>query len=800
MQKIDFNQDWMFHNLQNDNISKVTIPHDAMLLESRKSSNVGKGHICWFAGGIYEYSKIFEVDKQNMDKEIFFEFEGVYQNAEVYINGIKMAYRPSGYTNFYVETGDLLTCEKTNEIKVIVHNEEQPNSRWYTGSGIYRPVYMYIAEKKHIKKNGIRIKTVSIEPATIEVEVEGTEEGKAKIEILNHQNEIVATSETVTNSEKGVQIVISKAKLWSVESPYLYRCRVTYGSDVEEEEFGIRSLDVSREKGLCINGERVILRGACIHHDNGILGACCYPEAEERKIRILKENGYNAIRSAHNPCSKALLKACDRQGMLVMDEYVDVWYIHKTKYDYVTYFADWWKQDLKDMVDKDYNHPSVILYSIGNEVAETAQKKGIEITRQMTEYLHQLDSGRQVTCGVNIFFNLLSSLGFGVYSDEKAEKEHQKKKKDKAVGSEFYNKLAGILGDRVMKKGATLHGCDVRTRDAYANMDIAGYNYGILRYKYDLKNYPNRIILGTETFCKDAAKFWDFAKENPGVIGDFVWAGMDYLGEVGIGAWEYEEYAPNFSYGPGWMTAGSGRIDLTGNPLAEAEYTKIAFEQTNQPFVAVVPPNHNGNHSPSAWKMSNARNSWSWDGCEGKRAEIEVFARGAYVELYKNGSLLGRKKIGKTCRVKFKTTYFPGYLKAISYDSKGNVLGKYEIASAGNETIISLYPEQLQGTPGSIVYIPIRYTDKDGIVKPVMRGTIQVEVKGAKLIALGNACPYNERGYLEKMTDTYYGEAMAIVQMEQEGLVYIEASDGARLASVELSCIIRHENDCLRQM
>ena len=263
---------------------------------------------------------------------------------------------------------------------------------------------------------------------------------------------------------------------------------------------------------MLLNGKRTILRGACIHHDNGVLGACCYEDAEWRKIRILKENGYNAVRSAHNPCSKALLDACDHLGMLVMDESVDQWYIHKTEYDYVNYFMDWWKQDLKDMVEKDYNHPSVILYSTGNEVSETAQPRGIALTKEMTEYLHGLDPTRPVTCGINIFFNFLSSIGLGVYSDEKARKEVEKPQKKKAVGSEFFNNMAGLLGDEFMKRGATLHGCDVKTRDAFANMDIAGYNYGIYRYKHDLKKYPRRLILGSETFCKDAYQFYELAK------------------------------------------------------------------------------------------------------------------------------------------------------------------------------------------------------------------------------------------------------------------------------------------------
>ena len=223
---------------------------------------------------------------------------------------------------------------------------------------------------------------------------------------------------------------IPDVKRWSPDSPHLYTLNAAFGNDQVTEHFGVRTLHWNEREGMTINGKRVILRGACVHHDNGLLGACTFPEAEERKVRILKENGYNAIRSSHYPCSRAFLDACDRQGMLMMDEYVDVWYIHKTKYDYATELKDWWKQDLKDMVEKDFNHPSVIMYSTGNEVAETAQKKGIAFTRCMTEYLHSLDGTRPVTCGINIFFNFLSSIGLGVYSDDKAEKTAENAAKD----------------------------------------------------------------------------------------------------------------------------------------------------------------------------------------------------------------------------------------------------------------------------------------------------------------------------------------------------------------------------------
>ena len=341
-----------------------------------------------------------------------------------------------------------------------------------------------------------------------------------------------------SDGEAVFTLTLDNARLWTPETPNLYTCRVSFADDEVTETFGVRKVEWGMD-GFLLNGKRYIIQGACIHHDNGLLGAVCDPDAVARKVRLLKENGYNAIRSAHNPCSKALLAECDRQGMLVMDEYIDHWYIHKTEHDYVDYFNDWWHQDLTDMVEKDYNHPCVVLYSTGNEVSETAQKRGIALTKEMTDFLHGLDDSRPVTCGVNIFFNFLSSIGFGVYSDEKAKKEAEraekakqrgeKAAKKKAVGSQFFNNLAGLLGDEFMKRGATLHGCDVKTRDAFANMDIAGYNYGIYRYKHDLKKYPQRLILGSETFCNDAYKFRELAKQEPRLVGDFVWAGMDYL-------------------------------------------------------------------------------------------------------------------------------------------------------------------------------------------------------------------------------------------------------------------------------
>ena len=774
-----------------------------MISEKRTEDSAGGINTGWFEGYDYIYEKEFEIPDEYEKQEISFEFEGVYHNAEVYLNGEKVAYRPYGYTNFYIDADPYLKCGEKNQIRVIAHNADQPNSRWYSGAGIYRPVWMYVRPKQHILRNEIRVRTLSVDPAVIEAEVNTNAPGKVKLEVIaDAGSDVIIAAEIHTDGKLTKQFEIPDAKLWSVNTPNLYRLRVTFAAeqengqnkcmetDQEEVIFGIRTLKWDKEKGITINGERVILRGACIHHDNGVLGACCYPDAEARKIRILKENGYNAIRSAHNPCSKALLEACDRQGMLVMDEFVDVWYIHKTEYDYVNYFKEWWKQDLKDMVEKDFNHPSVILYSIGNEVSETAQKKGIHLTKTMTEYLHRLDDSRPVSCGINIFFNFLSSIGFGVYSDKKAKKEAEQaektkgKKKKKAVGSQFFNDLAGLMGSGFMKTGATFYGCDVKTRGTFANMDIAGYNYGIKRYQHDLKKYPERLILGSETFCDDAYTFWEMAKRNPRIVGDFVWAGMDYLGEVGVGSWEYRDYAPEFNHGPGWITAGSGRIDLTGKPLAEAGYTKTAFELTNRPVIAVRPVNHTGEkHSPSAWKMTNAMESWSWEGFEGKQAEVEVYARAARVDLFLNGKKIGSNTLKNACDTKFKVIYQSGMLEAVAYDQKGKELSRSALYTAEKDTELRVIAEEKSVRKDHLTFIRLQYTDRTGIVKPLKRGILKVNVKGGKLVGLGNACPYNEIGYCTNETDTYWGEALAVVQADGSGDVVLEVQeiDGEQL-------------------
>lgn len=873
MQKIDFNKDWICRCLTRDEEAyPVTLPHDAMLSEPRTQESTGEGNVGWYIGGDYEYTKNFFVPEEYKDKKVLIEFEEIYHNGEVYINGKKAAYRPYGYTNFYVDTEGFFQYGKENEIKVIARNADQPNSRWYSGTGIYRPAYLHVAGEKYIPVNGVKIRTLSYDPAKIEVVVKTSAPGELSLKIefegskvlrvigestkignvnndriISSDNKNMQPNGSVQTGENGqkselvqveaeknnqaaeyqaiFQLDVPNAKLWDTEHPNLYTCKAVFGEDEVIETFGIRELIWNPQVGMTINGERVILRGACFHHDNGVLGACTYPEAEERKMRILKENGYNAVRSAHYPCSKALLDACDRMGMLMMDEYVDVWYIHKTKYDYAGQLADWWKQDLKDMVDKDYNHPSVIMYSTGNEVAETAQKKGIALTGDMTNFLHSLDSTRPVTCGINIFFNFLSSIGLGVYSDDKAEKsagnaeknaaqatgknekkvvksgektvnkatENGKKglgstkpeKKKKPVGSEFYNTLACLVGDYFMKCGATLYPCDLRTKDAYANMDIAGYNYGIFRYKHDLKKYPNRLILGSETFCKDAYSFLEIAKKNKRIIGDFVWAGWDYIGEVGDGAAEYSDY--KFEDPATRMTGGNGRIDLNGKPRAEAAYTRVAFERETGPFIAVDPVYQKEKLRLTGWQLTKALESWAWDGCNGEPAKVEVYARAAQVELFINGKSVGKKKV-KKCRANFNTTYQDGEITAVSYDENGKEINRYSLQTAGKDTVLQVRPEEKTVKPEGLAFIQLQYTDSKGIWKPMEKHNIKVTVENGVLKGLGSPAPYVKGNYTDHTVATYYGEAMAVVQADGNGPVKVTVADEERFYVAEIPC------------
>ncbi len=779
MKTIPFNEDWAVRraDLPESRPVQVILPHDAMLSAPRTPSGPGGTNNGWFEAYDYEYLKEFFAPAEWAQQRVLLEFEGIYHRAEVYVNGNRIYAHPNGYFPSRLALDCHLKYGEKNTLRVIARNAQQPNSRWYSGTGIFRPVWLHLLPAEHLLPESIRIQTLDWQTRTVRVSFETSVPGDVTVEILGHRQ----------TGRKQLDFRLPEAEPWSPDQPNLYTARLTFGEDVQEVRFGIRGVEVDAKNGFRLNGKRTLLLGACIHHDNGLLGAAGHPFADRRKIALLKKAGYNAIRSAHNPVSRAILDACDELGMLVVDEYADMWYMHKTRYDYADLFEKNWKTDLPLLVEKDRNHPSVVMYSIGNEVCETARPKGIALAGEMCSLLHALDD-RPVTCGINIFFNFLSSLGFGVYSDRKAKKaaENGGRGRRKAMGSEFINNVAGLLGAGFMKFGATLHGSDATTRDAFAHLDVAGYNYGIGRYKKDLKKYPDRVILGSETFVSDAAAFYDLAVAHPALIGDFVWAGMDYLGEVGLGAWEYKSYAPTFDHGPGWITSGSGTLDLIGTETCQMAYTRAVFGLSPVRIGVVPVPFAREKHSPAVWRFTNAVESWSWNGCDGRETDVEVYARGAETELLLNGKSLFRKKIPKDLRTRFRVPYAAGVLTAVVYDGEGRETARTSLQTAGEETRLTLLPETQRVPKDGLLYVRLRYTDQNGIVKPLESGPIRVSVSGGTLLALGHACPYNEAGYLSDTTDTYYGEAMAIVKPGSAHGVTVRASSPCGEAEVTL--------------
>ena len=796
MKKLDFNGDWTCRSLKGDlEAYPVRLPHDAMRAERRVPDSLGEGNISFFEGGDYEYRKVFTMPEEAKGKHLELEFEGVYHDAEITVNGRKVDAPPYGYTDFSIDLDGLLNEDGENEITVIAHNADQPNSRWYSGTGIYRPVWLWFGGEKRIVRDGIRVTTLSIAPKRIRVELNVVGDGIADIEVLDGSKALAHTVVAAVNGKNSAEMELDRAELWSPEHPALYTLRVIFGEDTAETVFGVRTLSWNPEQGMAVNGERVVLRGACIHHDNGLLGSCTYPEAEERRVRILQAAGYNAVRSAHNPASKYLLDACDQLGMLMMDEYVDCWYMHKTEHDYASNVLTWWKKDLRSLVDKDYNHPCVVMYSTGNEVAESAQEKGIQLQKDFTAYLHEIDPTRPVTCGINIFFNFLSSIGMGIYSDEKAKKQAeasaqkqagQPKKKKKSVGSEFFNNMAAKLGTDFMKFGAWLPPCDWKTRDVFAAMDIAGYNYGNWRYRKDCRKYPKRLILGSETLIGDARPFWELAKTHPQLIGDFVWAGWDYIGECGGDSPEYGSYRTDAPEDR--IRGGTCRIDVTGKLTPEADYTRVCFDLEPGPRLAVVPPSEPEKPTLTGWQLTRAIRSWTYPGCEGRETQVEVYSSARQVKLLLNGNEIGTKPVPKACRVFFKTAYQPGELRAVALDESGRETGSDTLTTAGAETLMRLEPETAVCRPGEMVYLRMRYTDENGEIKPLGRRPVTVSAENGEVMGTANGCTYFRGNYAQDTVPTYFGEAQAVVRAGDAGTLRVTITDGEQTAQAEIMC------------
>lgn len=747
--QIDFCKNWEFSKIGDEGSMLVTLPHDAMIHEKREAECESGSAGAYFPGGVYEYKKTFDVPTEWEGKKVLIRFEGVYRKAEIYMNGVKIGRIVNGYTERTFELAHVLNYGAENTLKVVVNNSELPNSRWYSGSGIYRPVTLFVLEQSYIALDGVKIATVSYAPAKIAVSVRHIG-GEVSVSILD-RDKIMAEG---LGDE--IELEIPDAKLWNDDTPFLYTCKVTLqdnGSIMDSREcaFGIRMIEWSPQ-GLLVNGQETLLRGGCVHHDNGILGACAYAEAEERKVRIMKEYGYNAIRSAHNPCSRAMLDACDRLGMYMMDETWDMWYQHKNKYDYASDFMDHYEDDIVSMIQKDYNHPSVIMYSIGNEVSEPAKGEGMELARKMIDIMHGLDVSRPVTVGLNLMILANAAKGKEMYradgginaeaaggiSGDTAQDaegvvgDTQQMPDMSQMNSTMFNQLTMMIGTG-MNHSADGEEADKATSSILDAVDIAGYNYASGRYPLEREAHPNRIVLGSEIFPQDIAVNWEMVEQYPYLIGDFMWTAWDYLGEAGIGAWAYTEEAISFDKPYPWLLGGAGAIDLIGHGDGSALLAKAVWGKNNGKLgIAVTPANHPGVEIiKSAWRGTNAIPSWSWKGCEGNPVTVEVYTRTVRVALLLNGEVIGEADT-ENCKVSFETVYQPGVLSAVGYDENGTAVESGSLQSATGTNSIYLKVENTERDNEELVFINVDICGENGEIESNADEVLTIDAVGGR--------------------------------------------------------------------
>lgn len=790
MKRESFNGGWIFYTKENpEEKTAVRLPHDAMQYEERIPKLKNGPLVAFYPGGDYYYEKEFYGDPSYEDQTVMLDFGGIFMDSHVYLNGEEVGGHVYGYSNFYVDLTDKLRIGERNLLKVYVHNSQTPNSRWYSGSGIYRPVYLISGDREHIRPDGVKVITKEYDPALLEVSVEHT--GREDVQVLT---EILWANLTVASGHGAVcEIPVPDAKLWDAEHPNLYTVRVSLMRkdkviDVQEQRFGIRKIQWDASYGLKINGQVVKLRGACIHHDNGILGAAEYKEAALRRIRRLKEGGFNAIRGAHDPRSREVLEACDEIGMYVMEESFDVWYGSAGVYGYTLYFREEWEKDLELMIRKCFNHPSVIMYSIGNEISETCTEEGIRYGHEMTQLCHKLDDSRPVTLGVNLMLNILAAQGKGMdaYGGSVMNKADVVDPKacepdSDQNGSVLVNNMVADFAD-YMKNVNKPENTDGPTKGIFGELDIAGYNYGEASYEKHHEWYPDRIMVGTETNLMNMKERIEMVRNQPYIIGDFIWTGWEYLGECGVGVIDYNENTGNYNKPYPCIVAGCGLYDLIGHRDTLEYDLMIAWGVRDKPHIAVSHPKHAQDEMiPGLYRSTDAIDSWSFEGYEGIETCVRVASPGKEVELFLNGKSMGVKLL-EDLYAEYLVIYEAGILEVVAYDENRNEMGRDRLVSASNETVIGVRAEKETMDVGGddIAYLDVEITDENGICKPEER-VVKVKVEGAgTLLAVGSGAHRTEEKYIGDSFTTCNGRMAAVIRSAEEaGDIYVTFfSDG----------------------
>ncbi len=764
----------------------VTLPHDAMILNKRKPDIRFGNCVGYFPYETVHYTKSFHLEEANC---VYLEFEGVYMNCSVFVNNCLAGQHVNGYTPFLLDITQYVHVGE-NKLKVVVRNGV-PSSRWYTGTGIYRDVNLYQGGEVHIVPNGVRLTTLQAENDLAVVRIETdirsitqtVTDAKVRHRILDHKGNTIAQTEfpvTMLPAEKktaSTRIEIENPDLWNVDTPNLYTCVTTVqwsnGKDEQADRFGIRTLQLDTKHGLRINGMETKLRGGCIHHDFGIVGAANFCKLEQRRIRRMKAAGYNAIRSAHFPASKTLLEICDEEGMLVMNEFSDAWTGGKTDFDYAAFFPDCWEEDAKALVKTSYNHPCVVMYSIGNEILECANRIDVQWGKRIADKIRSLDNTRYLTNGINLPLSIMDRI------PAMAAKEGMI-----SNPTEINTLLNG--GMPMIRKLMASKSVGEAVDEACSHLDIVGHNYATYRYEPDMKFYPYRVMVGSETYPGALDANWELVERYPQVLGDFSWTAWDYLGEAGIASILYGGETPAM-YGPyPWKSAYVGDFDLIGDRRPISYWREAIWGKRTAPYIAVQNPAHYGEEQHSTqWGWTDAERCWNWQGYEGKPITVEIYTAAEEVELMCNGVSCGKAAVGteKKYIAKINTVYQPGVLEAVAYKD-GKEWGRDILRSAVGTLHLQaeVSEQQLMANGQDIAIIELSLVDANGFLHPNADIPVAIHTNGPITVqGFGTADPKSEENYFDNTITTFHGRALAVVRSTSEtgvGTVTFDSSIG----------------------
>lgn len=777
---------------------QINLPHDALISRPRYDGCVSGPGMAYFEGENVSYSKNFFVGEDEKDQVHYLNFDGVYMNATIRVNNRYVTRHAYGYTPFTIRLDEYLNYGKENNVTVDIRGYAQPNARWYPGLGIYRDVTYMTAGLLHLTHNGIRVTTLDCDAELASVQIEAevfnadhtahagyicyTVKDAAGNVVAGDKNRFyISANDTLVLRTR---VEVEAPAMWDAENPNLYTCEVEIledGTAVDSDSavFGIRRIQLDSRRGLRINGKTVKLRGGCIHHDNAMLGAVSVLDAEMRKIALLKTGGYNAVRTAHNPPSAALLEACDRLGMYVMNEFTDVWPECKATYDYGMYFENEWERDAEDFVRRDYNHPSVIMWSIGNEIPETGDMVSDRWGKKLFEKFKALDHSRPVTNGINVFVSVMGNMA-EILAEMTGENKTGGINDVMFANNDDDADVGGMMGNfgkhpKVIEK----------SQEAADMLDLVGYNYTADLYEEQHKLHPNRVFFGSETNPPVIDYNWDIVMRNPYVIGDFCWTGWDYLGEVGGGRLSLKsQHNGKFMADYPYICAYQADFNLIGDRRPMSFWRDTVWTgRGHKPYISVHNPARYGmDFTKNAYAWTDSLPTWSWSGNEGKPTAVEVYSDAQEVELIVNGVSLGRKPVGDDFRkfyTKFETAYQPGEVTAVTYIN-GEEMGRCTVRTVEEKTYLRVSADKTNLRAGSddLCYIMVNLRDGNDTLDMLSEKKVTAKVEGAVLAGMGSADPMTEEYYQWDTHKLFEGKVLVIVK----------AGESAGRASVTISC------------